>query len=427
MPGGGWLEQKFLTHVPRFGAVDFFCGAGGTTRGLIDAGAYVIAGVDNDLRCESTYISNNKNTRGDKAFPLFLAEDVFAGSEGVSDLDVHLSAVVDGFRSSYPSTPLLVAITAPCQPFTKIAKKEMTELRRTNRERDKNLLLESLRFVELLKPELVFAENVQGITHEKYGGVWAEFVAALEKFDYVTGFRVVCASDFGLPQFRKRTILLAVKRSLVAPERLADLLGSRIIVPQRNAKASRITVKEAIGHFPPIGPGEAHPTIPNHRTRGLSSINQERLKAVAPGESNVAMNSDGSRLAVPCHTKLNGRMGSACFTDVYTRMHPDRPSPTITTKCHSISNGRFGHYDINQIRGISLREAATLQGFPETYQFFPLNQLEPASRMIGNAVPPPLAEYFANYLVESIEPGAMEEHQGNQKPRRKQSEQRRNA
>lgn len=76
-------------------------------------------------------------------------------------------------------------------------------------------------------------------------------------------------------------------------------------------------------------------------------------------------------------------------------MRPNRPSPTITTKCDSISNGRFGHYDVRQVRGISLREAAILQSFPEDYVFHPADQIEPVARMIGNAVPPKLARYFA--------------------------------
>jgi DNA (cytosine-5)-methyltransferase 1 len=83
-------------------------------------------------------------------------------------------------------------------------------------------------------------------------------------------------------------------------------------------------------------------------------------------------------------------------------MVPDRPSPTITTKCHSISNGRFGHYDVKQVRGLSLREAAILQSFPEDYVFYPEDEIEPLARMIGNAVPPRLAAFFAGYLVNSL-------------------------
>jgi DNA (cytosine-5)-methyltransferase 1 len=84
-------------------------------------------------------------------------------------------------------------------------------------------------------------------------------------------------------------------------------------------------------------------------------------------------------------------------------MRPDHPSPTITTKCHSISNGRFGHYDTRQLRGISLREAAILQSFPDDYVFFPADQIEPVARMIGNAVPPRLARFFAGYLLTAID------------------------
>ncbi|MCE4545021.1 DNA cytosine methyltransferase [Caballeronia sp. PC1] len=99
---------------------------------------------------------------------------------------------------------------------------------------------------------------------------------------------------------------------------------------------------------------------------------------------------------------MNAKLKVRCFTDVYTRMDPDRPSPTITTKCHSISNGRFGHFDTSQVRGISLREAAILQSFPQDYVFYPTDMIEPVARMIGNAVPPRLAEYFSRYLSDAL-------------------------
>src|ERR1035438_6181342 len=107
-------------------------------------------------------------------------------------------------------------------------------------------------------------------------------------------------------------------------------------------------------------------------------------------------------LTLDCHRKVNARLRDQCFGDVYTRMSPDRPSPTITTKCHSISNGRFGHYDVKQVRGISLREAAILQSFPSNYVFYPLDQNGPVASMIGNAVPPKLAVYFSRYLAQSV-------------------------
>ena len=110
-------------------------------------------------------------------------------------------------------------------------------------------------------------------------------------------------------------------------------------------------------------------------------------------------------LSLPCHRRAAAKFDTRCFTDVYTRMHPNRPSPTITTRCHSISNGRFGHYDVRQIRAISLREAAILQSFPDGYVFYPEDELEPVARMIGNAVPPRLARFFAGYLTGSVVSG----------------------
>jgi DNA (cytosine-5)-methyltransferase 1 len=84
-------------------------------------------------------------------------------------------------------------------------------------------------------------------------------------------------------------------------------------------------------------------------------------------------------------------------------MSADRPSPTITTKCHSISNGRFGHYDTSQNRGISLREAAALQSFRDDYVFYPEDGVCTIARMIGNAVPPLLAQSFATYSMTLLD------------------------
>ena len=394
---------------PAFLAVDFFCGAGGTTRGLIDAGGYVLAGVDKDTRCRETYVENNSNEKLDFTAPRFLHRDIFprcddypAGEQ--TELMAELAQLIEQYTREVPSAPLLFAICAPCQPFTKLSRKELSAARKAGREKDSNLLGAATKFVERFQPEMVLSENVQGIKDPKYGGVWQEFRESLEKLGYVAGTKVVCTSDFGVPQYRRRSILIAVRESLVRPEFLASSDGrNELNVPDADPANIVKTVRSAIGHLPAIGAGAVHPTIPNHKTRTLSELNLKRLAAARPGVSNIYLeNTPHGDLSLPCHRKVNAKLQTRCFTDVYTRMDPDRPSPTITTKCHSISNGRFGHFDVEQVRGISLREAAMLQSFPPDYIFYPTDKIEPIARMIGNAVPPRLAEYFSRYLRSSI-------------------------
>lgn len=396
--------------LPRFIAVDFFCGAGGTTRGLIDAGGYVVAGIDKDADVGRTYRENNKNTRLDCELPEFLERDIFPATRTYVDGDqeqliVELRRLLKAAKIKAPGVPVLFAICAPCQPFTTLSKKELSDERKSGRRKDRWLLREAAKFVGLFRPDFVLSENVAGIGEKRYGGVWQSFRNELAELNYCTGSKVVDASRFGVPQYRKRSILIAARKSMLAKHRLTD--GSEILVPEADPDAEIITVQKAIGHFPPLGPGASNDKVPNHRTRNLSELNRRRLMNAKPGESNGYMSTTRyGDLSLKCHRKVNKKFSQRCFGDVYTRMRPDRPSPTITTKCHSITNGRFGHFDKAQVRGISLREAAALQSFPDDYIFYPLNQLEPVARMVGNAVPPKLASFFATYLVDSAKQSA---------------------
>jgi DNA (cytosine-5)-methyltransferase 1 len=330
-------------NEPAFLAIDFFCGAGGTTRGLIDAGGYVMAGIDKASGCRQTFTENNTNESVDYCPARFLEYDIFPATDaypqgGQAELSAALESLIAYYRKKVPGVPLLFAICAPCQPFTRLSRKELSNRRKAGRERDSNLLREATKFVARFQPELVLSENVQGIRDPKYGGIWDEFRKGLEALGFVTGTKVVCTSRFGIPQFRRRSILLAARQDLVKSERLADLLAREILVPDADPDAVMVTVREAIDHLPPIGPGETHATVPNHRTRSLSALNQKRLAAALPGQTNAYMESTAhGDLSLDCHRKVNKRLNERCFSDVYTRLHPDRPSPTITTKCHSRS------------------------------------------------------------------------------------------
>src|ERR1035437_5845173 len=203
--------QRAIQKAPSFLAFDFFCGAGGTTRGLLDAGGYVIAGIDKDDRCEKTYCENNRNTTLDKQQVQFLKKDIFPATREYpggeqAELYDEAAALLGRYRKMAPRTPLLFAICAPCQPFTLLSRKELSDERKAGRERDRNLLLEACKFVAWFMPELILSENVAGIGSEKYGGVWGTFKSTLESLGYATGTKVVCTSRFGIPQFRKRSI-----------------------------------------------------------------------------------------------------------------------------------------------------------------------------------------------------------------------------
>ncbi len=400
------VASSFKAEVPQFLAVDFFSGAGGTTRGMLDAGGYVIAGIDKDAACERTYTDNNGNATLDRRPPHYLCRDIFPSSsahpEGQQEkLMKELDVLIKKYRRLAPGRPLMFAICAPCQPFTTLARKELSEKRVERRRQDKNLLSEALKFVRRFRPDVVLSENVSGISDPRFGGIWEAFRKGLRASGYAVGSDVVCASKFGVPQYRKRSILVAVNRKKSKGE--AALKGT-LSIPMTGGSGKERTVASTISHLPKIEAGELHGTIPNHRARTLSDTNLKRIASAKPGVSNSYLsNTPYGDLSLPCHRRVKKKLKTACFTDVYTRMSGDRPSPTITTKCHSISNGRFGHYDTTQNRGISLREAAALQSFRDDYVFYPEDGVCTVARMIGNAVPPRLAQSFAEFSMTLLD------------------------
>ncbi len=395
-----------MAKKPAFLAVDFFSGAGGTTCGLIEAGGYVIAGIDKDPACVETYEKNNQNNSLDKHCARYILRDIFPASQDYPGGEQHiifseLTSLIDKYKKQASSeVPLLFAICAPCQPFTTISKKEMSQKRIEKRTKDRNLLQEACKFVKKFKPDIILAENVAGASKDQFGNVWQSLDKNLRTQGYITGTKVICTSKFGVPQYRKRSILLAIKKTKITSETTKKYISKNIIhVPESDPNSKILSVKEAIGYLPAIKAGEKHSKIPNHVARHLNDLNLKRISVAKPGESNSYLeHTIYGDLSLPCQKRAKQKHKQPCFTDVYTRMSPDRPSPTITTKCYSISNGRFGHYDQSQNRGISLREAAILQSFPDNYIFYS-NSIGVIARMIGNAAPPKLAKFYAKYLL----------------------------
>jgi len=334
-------------------AYDFFCGAGGLTRGLLDAGIEVVAGFDYDERCKTTYEHNNPGVK-------FVQADI--NTIRSKDLDL-------------PSRPgqyddLVFAGCAPCQPFS-------SQHKGRRKEGDARLLGMFGRLVEAVLPGHVLIENVPGIARVSGRSTYRRFLKMLEANEYGYDCRVLDAKHYGVPQNRRRLVLWARRRG--NPSLPTGKYGTR----RRPVR----TVRLAIAHFPAIAAGESHRDVPNHVAARITEVNLERLRAT-PSDG-------GDWRAWPGHLRLECHRGDyGGHTDVYGRMRWDCPAPALTGRCHSISNGRYGHPE--QDRAISLREAAALQSFPDGYEFFGSNKH--IALQIGNAVPVRLAEQIGKHI-----------------------------
>ena len=338
------------------GAVDLFCGAGGLTAGLRNAGIDVFAGYDNDSSCKYPFEYNNRAK--------FIAKDVakVSGSE------------ISSWLSCSPVR--LLAGCAPCQPFS-----TYNQGRDMRQDRKWPLLHQFSRLISEVLPDLVTKENVpEVIKHE----VYHDFLKDLQMLGYhISASRVYCA-EYGLPQNRKRHVLLASR------------LGEIALIPATH-KYTPTTVREAIGGLPTLKAGEVDFEDELHKAQGMSSINAQRIKASKPGGN---WRDWPEELLSECHKRLSGKT----YPSVYGRMEWDQPSPTMTTLCYGFGNGRFGHPE--QDRAISLREAAVLQSFPRHYRFVPPGErvtFKGVGRMIGNAVPVRLGEVIGISLREHVE------------------------
>ena len=335
--------------------VDLFCGAGGLTYGFEQAGLPVKAGYDIDPACKFAY---EYNTNAE-----FILEDV----ERVhgSDLDRHFSG----------SSIKVLAGCAPCQPFSSYSRRYADKQSRWK------LLRDFARLVLECQPEIVSMENVLQVKHHP---VFHEFTQQLKKLDYLLEVYEVNCLEYGIPQSRKRLILLASK------------LGKINLVEPTHSANKYNTVRHTIQNLEPLVAGQSSKIDRLHQCSKLSPLNLKRIRASKPGGTWRDWSKD---LIAKCHTKETGKTYSA----VYGRMEWDQPSPTITTQCFGFGNGRFGHPE--QDRAISLREASLLQTFPPNYEFVDSNEpisIDRVGKLIGNAVPVKLAEIIAQSILQHI-------------------------
>ena len=352
--------------------VDLFCGAGGLTHGLIRGGVSVAAGVDFDDSCQHPYTANHQGVAFHK--------------HDVAELK---ASDIEGWFGD--ASVRVLAGCAPCQPFSSYSQRYET----VGTERW-GLLNHFARLVGEVVPDIVMMENVPTVTKHK---VFDDFVVTLKRLKYKVWHSVIDCADYGLPQRRRRTVLLA---SLHGEIKLRD----------PNVSAAK-SVEDVLKGLQVLRHGGVDENDPLHRTSRLSPLNYERIKASKPGSS---WRDWPQHLIAKCHKKKTGKS----YPGVYGRMKWNEPAPTLTTQFYGFGSGRFGHP--SQARGLSLREGAILQGFPRDYSFVPKGDPIPfkvLGRLIGNAVPVDLGRAIGESIIEHVRERMAERRPSTNKRRRR--------
>lgn len=344
--------------MSKLSAIDLFSGGGGLSQGLVQAGYDVVAAVELDSNAVSTYEQNHSKTK-------VITHDIRLVSAK------SLENLLQGQELD------LLAACPPCQGFSSLTSANKVEDPRNS------LIMEVGRLVKELKPKTIMIENVPGLM-TKGNGYLKAFLKTLDEEGYEYSYEVLQVADYGVPQFRKRFVLLAG-------------LGFNIQIPESTHTGKKdtikkpwVTVKDAIYRMPdsvelPESNLLGGPESLNwHITRSISEITKKRLGFIKPG---------GSRFDLPDELRPNCHKGNNTgYSNVYGRMSWDKPSPTITSGCTTLSKGRFGHPE--KLRTISIREAALLQTFPAEYKFS-ASSIDAVCRIIGNALPCKFAEVMA--------------------------------
>lgn len=362
------VKRPATNRAQKIECVDLFCGAGGLTHGLIEAGITVVAGADVDEACRHPFVTNNP-----------------AASFHSRDIATLKGEEIAGWFAR--TSIRILAGCAPCQPFSTYSQRYDT----VGTERW-GLLNHFARLVEELKPDIVTMENVPTVTKH---AVFDNFVASQKRLGYSVWYGVVNCAEYGLPQRRRRTVLLASRHGEI---KLREPIESETR-----------TVEDVIKGLPVLRHGGTDKDDRLHTASRLSDLNYERIQVSKPGGT---WRDWPKHLIAKCHTKKTGKT----YPGVYGRMKYEEPAPTLTTQFYGFGNGRFGHP--TQARGLSLREGALLQGFPKDYSFIPDDeplQFKALGRMIGNAVPVDLGRVIGESIIEHVK-----KHVGQPAPSTKQ-------
>lgn len=374
---------KWVRAVTGPTAIDLFCGAGGLSLGLVDAGFQVLVGADNDPFAIETHAANIPGLTylGDLTDPADFLEHLQAW--GISKVDLITGGV-------------------PCQPFSRAGRSKIRSLvdakARPASDARTGLWRSFAGVVEAVRPKMVVLENVPDLAEWDDGAVLVGFCESLRSLGYTTKARILRAYEHGVPQHRSRLFIVGV------------LDGMHFVWPASRSETPP-TVWDAIGDLPVVSGGQRDEVLPY--TEPQSEL-QKRLRRDATDAHTVTdhitrevrpddfeafslLPEGGTYDSLPESLQ---RYRSDIFTDKYKRLSRVELSRTITAH---IARDGYWYIHPTQVRTLSIREAARLQTFPDWYRF--AGEPSHRYRQVGNAVPPLLAEALGLSLRASLEKG----------------------
>lgn len=336
--------------------IEGFCGAGGMSLGLQQAGFDIRLAFDINKDAVETY---NRNI-GEHCYQL--------DASVVSGEFLLQKAGITKRLDLFSGGP-------PCQGFSK----QNRGAHLLGDDRNK-LVLEYSRLVKELNPRAFLFENVEIFGQKRGKDLIEEIRDELEMYNIYTFF--ICSSDFGVAQKRGRFIMIGIDKN------------EKTNIPKLGKSKKTFTIKDVIGQLPPPPENyKEHESIPNHIKCKITKLNEERFSYVPPGGGWKDIPHD---LRLKCHQNVDTNSGG--WPDVYGRLEWDKQCPTITAGFDSFTRGRYGHPSQN--RAITLREGAMLQGFPINYRFY--GNRDAIRLQIGNAVPPPVSYVAGTAIIRCL-------------------------
>ena len=352
--------------------IDLFCGAGGFSHGLKQNNIDIILSNEIEKDFSKTYSLNHKKTK-------VITEDI---------RNINFKKELKSLNHKNVD---IVCGGPPCQGFSTVGSKNKQDKRNS-------LFLEFLRAVNEVEPKVVIFENVAGFKSLYSGIAYETLITQLEKIGYNVYSSVLDAADYGLPQHRKRTIVVGLLNNFKFQFPTKEYGKTKSLIEK-----PYIDVMSAISDLPPLNSGEENNKYLSNPKNDFQKKMRGNLKILTEhNASNYGTKMKKILSLIPKNGSVNDLPVSlrpkSYFNNVYARIDPSKPSPTITRNFGTPSSSRCVHPFQN--RALSTREGARLQSFPDDFVFF--GSKTSKNLQIGNAVPPILGELIGKQVVKSI-------------------------